>query len=295
MNTPLRQKFIRDMQIRGFSPRTIKSYVWGVEKLARHYMLRPSELSIEQIHGFQQHLIVKEKVSFPYYKVIVCGLRFFYRHTLGREDVVAYIPFAKQPRKLPVILDQEEVRRLFEVIEDIKYKTLLMTLYSAGLRLFEACKLKVEDIDSDRMLIRVEEGKGGKDRLVQLSTVLLTQLRVYYKSQGGTIQTYLFPAKGRDAPLNTNSVQKKMKTYREKARLKKRATPHSLRHAFATHLLESGENLLKIQQAMGHAHLQTTLVYLHCAKNYINRGTSPLDTLYQHAQGFAPRGKEARP
>lgn len=254
---------IDDLRIRNYAQRTIDTYVERVAQFARHFGKSPHLLGPEQIRQYQLHLVEIRQASWAVFNQSVCALRFLYRVSLKKDWTVAHIPFPKQEKKLPVVLSLQEVGRLLESLENLKHRTLLMTLYGAGLRLSEALQLRVEDIDSQRMVLRVCQSKGRKDRYAALSVTLLEQLRRYWKQYRPF--PWLFPGKAEDAPLSKSAVRRVCKRAAGKAGLTKRVSPHILRHSFATHLLEAGTDLKTIQMLLGHRSLRTTSLYLHVA------------------------------
>ena len=204
--TTLRQRMIDDLKVRNRSARTIQSYIAHVAKFAPHFGKSPELLGPEEIRQYQVYLVEQRRVSWSYFNQAVCALRFLYRHTLGRDWAVAHIPFPRQPRKLPVVLSQAEVIRLFDAIRSLKLRAMLMTAYAAGLRLAEVTHLQVSDIDSERMVIRVRQGKGQKDRYVMLSPTLLELLRLYWRAEQPS--SWLFPSKSKEQPINHSVVQR---------------------------------------------------------------------------------------
>ena len=223
----------------------------------------PHLLGPEQIRQYQVFLVETKKASWPVFNQTVCALRFFYRVCLNKDWAVEHIPFPKQEKKLPVVLSPHEVARLLRTLDNLKHRTLLMTIYAAGLRLSEALHLAVSDIDSQRMVLRIRRGKGRKDRYAPLSETLLGQLRMYWKRNQPA--SWLFPGKEDGSALSKSSVQRVCKQAAGRAGLAKRVSPHVLRHCFATHLLEAGTDLKTIQVLLGHRSLNTTSVYLHVA------------------------------
>lgn len=265
----LRQRMIEDLRIRNYSPRTINIYVERVARFAQYFGKSPDQLGPSQIRQFQVFLVETKKASWAELNQTVCALRFFYRVCLGKKWIIQHIPFPKREKKLPVVLSREEMRRVLEVIG--------MTLYATGLRLSEPLNLLVKDIDSQRMLIRVLQGKGKKDRYVPLSETLLKQLRRYWKDHRPS--SWLFPSTDARRPLEGSSVQKVCTQAALKAGLSKRVSPHILRHSFATHLLEAGTDLKTIQVLLGHSSLSTTSVYLHVAAQAPGHRRQALDLL----------------
>jgi len=256
---------IEDMQIRNLSPHTIDAYVRAVAKFAQHFGKSPTLLGPEQIRAYQLFLVRQKNASWSTFNQTVCALRLFYGTTLKKDWSISHIPFPKQPRKLPVVLSSDEVRTFLQAVQNIKHHTLFMTMYSAGLRLGEATQLLVSDIDSSRNVIRVRQGKGNKDRYVTLFPSLLEALRNYWRHCRP--RPWLFPGSPIEQPISHSAVQQVCTRTRRKLSLTKPVTPHSFRHAFATHLLETGTDLRTIQVLLGHRSLSTTAVYLHVAVN----------------------------
>jgi integrase/recombinase XerD len=275
--TPLRRRMIDDMTLRNFTPATIEAYVRCVARFARHFRASPDLLGPEQVRAYLLHLLQERHVSLSYYKLTRCALRFFYRETLGRDDVPQSLAPVKQPRTLPVVLGPDELARFFAAITNLKHRALLMTAYAAGLRVSEVTRLRVTDIDSARMVIRVYRGKGQKDRYVMLSPRLLEILRAYWKA--ARPGDFLFPGAGPDRPLTTGSVRKVCCRARRAAGLGKQVTVRALRHSFATHLLESGTDLRTIQVLLGHRSFSTTARYVHVATAALAATRSPFDRL----------------
>jgi integrase/recombinase XerD len=275
--TPLRRRMIEDMTLRNFTPQTIRSYVWCVARFARFFNSSPEQLGPEDARAYLVYLVQERRVSLSYYKQTRAALRFLYRVTLGRNDVPDAIPPVKQPRTLPVVLSPEEVACFFAAIRNLKHRAILMTAYAAGLRISEVTQLQVSDIDSKRMVIRVRQGKGRKDRYVMLSPRLLEFLRAYWKAaRPGHI---LFPGATPDQPITTESIKKVCQRARVAAGLGKLITAHTLRHSFATHLLEAGTDLRTIQVLLGHRSFSTTARYVHVATAALPSIKSPFDRL----------------
>ena len=216
-------------------------------------------------------------MSWSSFNQAVCGLRFLYEVTLHKDWTIRHIPFGKRPKKLPVVLSDEEASRLLECVENPKHRAVLMTCYAAGLRLREATHLKIEHIDGDRQQLHIVAGKGSKERLVPASPRLLEQLRAYWKLRRPSM--FLFPGKTYDRPLSSATIQKAMKLAIAQAGIKKDATPHTLRHSWATGMLEAGVDLLTISKILGHASFVTTMIYLHVRRQHFDRTPSPLDWL----------------
>nr|WP_249784641.1 tyrosine-type recombinase/integrase [Bradyrhizobium sp. IC3195] len=258
------------------SPATQQSYLNAVAKLSRYFGRSPDRLDLEDIRAFQVHLVATG-MSWPALNQIVCALRFFYAVTLGHDTVPERIAYARKPRKLPVVLSADEVVRFLEAIPSLKSRTALTTVYAAGLRVSEVVLLKVVDIDSQRMLIRVEHGKGGKDRYVMFSPQLLRILRTYWRLTRP--KRWLFPRRDDERPLVPNVLHAACRSACAAAGLSKSVTVHTLRHTFATHLLENGADVRIIQVLLGHASLASTARYTQVATKTISNTPSPLDRL----------------
>ncbi len=276
MSTILRQRMIEDLRIRNYSPRTIDIYIRHVASFANHFGKSPHLLGTEHIREYQVYLVEKKKASWAVFNQTVSALRFLYKNTLGREEFIYQLQYPRQESRLPVILSPPELTRLFESVEDLKKKTILKVMYGAGLRLNEARQLKARDIDSDRMLIRVEQGKGRKDRYVELSACLLSALREYWKVY--LPENWLFPGRSQKYPIHETAIQRVFSQARLKARIEKPVSAHTMRHCYATHHLESGTDLRTIPLALGHRSLTTTAIYLHVAMGakQSSRNTSDL-------------------
>jgi site-specific recombinase XerD len=266
-----------DMTIRNFSPYTQRNYLFTVSRLARHFKISPAELGSEQLRDYLNHLSAA-KVSPSYFNTTVAALRFLYTITLEREWDPVKLPFQKRPRKLPAVLSLEEVTQFLATIPDGKMRSVLVTAYAAGLRVFEVVALRPHDIDSKRMVLRVADGKGGKERLVMLSPKLLDLLRTYWKAERPRGE-WLFPGRDPDQHISIRSVQLACQTARASAGIGKHITMHTLRHSFATHLLEAGTDLCTIRLLLGHRSLSTTARYLHVATSAVCAAPSPLDRL----------------
>jgi len=266
-----------DKQIHNFSPRTVECYTYHVGRFAKFFGKSPEQLGPEEVRTYQIHLVQEREVGWSAFNQAVCALRFLYRHTLPRDWHVERIPFGKKPKTLPAVLSGEEVHQLLKCVQPIKQRTVFVTLYAAGLRLSEALQLRVTDIDSRGMQLLVAHGKGNKQRQIPLSPRLLEVLRQYWNELRPNL--YLFPGKTNDRPLSGSVIQKGCKLAAEQAGLKKRVTPHTLRHSYATGLLEAGVDLLTIGQLLGHSRFSSTLIYLHVRRPHLNSTPSPLDWL----------------
>jgi integrase/recombinase XerD len=274
-----KEKMIEHLKIKGFSPKTIKAYTSCMKNFIKFIKIPPDKVEHNDIYLYQLDLVKNRKVSYCYFNQTVCALRFFYRHVCKKDWNIEHIAYQKKGFSLPHVINKQEVKSLLSQIDNIKHKAIVSTIYSAGLRLQEAVNLRVEDIDSKRLLLRVHQGKGRKDRYVMLSPILLKLLRKYYRNTYPKPITYLFTGSNHPNHIHPRHVQRIVQEARYKAGIKKQVTPHTLRHSFATHLLEDGVNIRIIQRLLGHRSLITTALYTHVASNYVNRTQSPLDTL----------------
>lgn len=264
MSSLLRTRLIEDLRIRNYSPRTIEVYVHCIAQFAKYFGKSPEQLAEGHVREYQRYLVEEKKASWAYFNQSVCALRFLYGKTLHQDWTVKHIPFPRTEKRLPQVLSTGEVSKLFAAVRTLKTRTIVQTMYGAGLRLTEALRLKPADIDSHRMVLRIQQGKGRQDRYVTLSPTLLETLRDYYRTyrpQG----PWLFPSRDPQSPTHPTAVQRACRTAARRAGLKKRVTTHTLRHSFATNLLEAGVDLRTIQILLGHASLNTTALYLHVA------------------------------
>lgn len=275
--TPLRKRMLEELQRRNYSETTAECYVRNVAEFANYFHRSPDLLGAEEIKQFQLHLINDKKIAWSTYIQAMAALRFFYVKTLGQTFMAEKIPYPKRPRHLPSVLSQEEVKHLLDATTSLKDRAILMTLYGAGLRVSEACRLAMTDIDSSRMVIHVRQAKGHKDRDVMLSPVLLETLRLYWKQRRP--RRWLFPGYGTDRPITTKAVFLMTQKAAARAGIRKTVSPHVLRHSFATHLLESGTDVRTIQLLLGHVDLETTVIYLHVSQHHVQQTTSPLDVV----------------
>lgn len=273
----LRQRMIDDLRLRNYAPKTIDVYVRSVAQFARHFGKSPEALGPEHIREYQIFLVNTKKASWPLFNIAVCALRFFYRFTLCKPWMVEHIPFPKQEKKLPVVLSQKELATFFQAVLNLKHRTVLMTMYSCGVRISEALALHLDDIDSSRMLIRVRQGKGRRDRYTILTPTLLDSLREYWKSTRP--RPWLFPGGNPQQPLTQGAMQIVVRKARKKSGLTKPVTTHTMRHCFATHLLEAGVDLRTIQLLLGHRSLNTSATYLHVAAGAVRSDGKPIDLL----------------
>src|SRR5450631_742904 len=276
--TPLRQRMSEDMQVRNLAPHTQRSYLQQVSQFARHFGKSPELLGPDDIRAYQLHLTRDKRLAASSILVAVAAIRFLYKVTLKREwNIDDAIPACRKPQKLPVVMSQEEVNRFLLAVENPKHRVILTVCYAAGLRVSEAVRLTPEAIDSQRMVIRVAAGKGSKDRYVMLSPKLLDILRAYWRK--ARPQHWLFPGDLPGQPITASAVEVVCRQVREQAAISKPVTPHSLRHAFAVHLLESGADVRTTQLLLGHRSLSTTAKYLRIATSKVCATSSPLDLL----------------
>ena len=294
--TQLRKKMLEEIQRRNYSHRTARTYVRIVRDFAEHFHQPPDKLGPEQIRQYQAHLFQAKQLAPATVSQYVSALRFLFVKTLRRHFLAEYIPFPKSRKRLPTVLSPEEVTRLIDAACNLYHRTLLMTLYSTAVRRAELCRLKVQDIDSQRMMIRINQGKGGRDREVPLSPKLLETLRVYFRWMRPA--TFLFPGtvKGvrADIPISPNTVWLACRQAAQRAGITKRLSPHSLRHSCASHLLEAGADLRTIQVLLGHSRLEHTLIYLHLSPKHLQAIPNPLDALeVSHLDGV-PRSRRLK-
>lgn len=248
--TPLRQRMLDDMKVRNLSPKTQVAYIAQVAKFAKHFGKSPEQLGREEIRAYQVYLVNEKRVSWSLFNQTVCALRFLFRTTLDRKDSIEHIPFPRQERKLPVVLSLSEVNQFLGAISNTKHRAIMMTAYAGGLRISEVVKLRVADIDSERMVIHIRQGKGHKDRYVMLSPKLLEVLRAYW--QISRPRNWLFPGSRLQDPIAVDTVQRAAQKATRNSGLQKKVTVRALRHSFATHLLEGGTDVRTIQVLLGH-------------------------------------------
>jgi integrase/recombinase XerD len=279
--TQLRAKMLEELQRRNYSKSTARAYIRVVRDFAEHFHCSPNKLGPEQLRQYQAHLFHTKKLSPASVSQYASALRFFFVKTLRRHFLIEHITYPKRPKRLPTVLSPEEVGRLIDSACNLYQRTLLMTLYSTGVRRAELCSLKVSDIDSKRMMIHVHQGKGSRDREVPLSPRLLETLRVYWRWMKP--KTFLFPGTTKgwraDRPITSNMVWLACREAAQAAGLDKYVSPHTLRHSYASHLLEAGADLRTIQVLLGHARLEHTLIYLHLSPKYLHAIPNPLETL----------------
>ena len=286
--SPLRRRMLDDMTMRRFTPDTQRDYIRTVRKLAAFLGRSPDTATAEDLRAFQLHLTATG-VQAPTINTIVTVLRFFFKVTLDRAEITRHLVFVYEPRKLPRVLSPEEVLRLLEAAANPKHKAALSVAYGAGLRAMEVVALKVSDVDSKRMMLRVEQGKGGKDRFAMLSPQLLELLRDWWRIARPAV--WMFPGRDRISPMTTRQLNRVCHMAAERAGLPSWVAPHTLRHSFATHLLEQNIDVRVIQVLLGHAKLDTTARYTQVATNIIREVMSPLDRLTP----LTPKGMDAPP
>jgi integrase/recombinase XerD len=274
--SPLRRRMIEDMNVRNFVEKTRNDYIRHVKSFTALLGRSPDTATAEDLRRFQLHQ-TETGVRAPSINGAVAALRFFFTVTLDRPEMARYLTFVREPRKIPLVLSPEEVARLLEAAPGPKYKAALSAAYGAGLRVSEVVALKVSDVDSKRMLLRIEQGKGQKDRFAMLSPQLLELLRDWYRIARPPV--WLFPGRDPMLPLTTRQFNRAVHAAADMAEIKKRVTPHTLRHSFATHLLEQNIDVRMIQVLLGHAKLDTTALYTRVATNTIRAVMSPLDRL----------------
>jgi site-specific recombinase XerD len=279
-----------ELQRRNYSSATTRGYIHAIKQFADYFHRSPEQLGGTEIRRFQLYLLKEKKLAPGTVEGRMSALRFLYKKTLKRRDI-AYddLIFPKTPQKLPVVLSPEEVTRLIEAAPNLLHRTILMVLYGTGIRRTEASLLKVSDIDSERMVIHVHQGKGSRDRDVPMTTKLLEVLREYWRWKRPKV--YLFPStsghRGVEHPISDKTVWYAVKEAGKRAGIQKRIGPHTLRHSFATNLMEAGTDLRTIQLLMGHAHLEDTTVYLHLSQRHLHAAANPLDQITIRGHGEA--------
>jgi len=279
--THCRRIMLEELQRRNFSPTTIRSYLYAVERFARHFKCRPDRLNHTHLRSYQAHLLRTGQLQPKTVRLHVSALRFFFVKTLRRRYLLDDTPYPKAPQRLPLILSVEEMARLIDAADGLYHRTMLMVLYSTGIRSAELLQLQVADIDSRRMLIHIRQGKGGRDRFVPLSPTLLATLRVYYRWMRP--QTWLFPGMVHnwraDKPITKRVLWEAVVTAATRAGFRRRVSPHLIRHSYATHLLEGGADLRTIQLLLGHVNIRHTALYLHLSQKHLQAVANPLDAL----------------
>ena len=295
--THLRRMMLEELQRRNYAPNTVKAYIRIIRDFADYFHRPPDTLGPPHLRQYQAHLFQERKLDSGTVQQYVAALRFFYVKTLKRPYLLDEIPRPKRGRKLPVILSLEEVAQLIDAARNLFHRTILMTLYSTGVRRAELCRLQVTDIESPRMMVHIRNGKGGHDRDVPLSTTLLETLRVYWRWMKP--KTYLFPGTVKnwraDVPVTPKVPWDACREAAKRAGITKRLSPHTLRHCFATHLLEAGADLRTIQVLLGHRKLEHTLIYLHLSQRHLTAVPNPLDTLTVSSPDTAKRSRRLAP
>lgn len=276
--TELRRRMIRAMTVRGFAPRTHESYLAAVHRLAAHYRRPPDQLTVEEVQAHLEHLVTVRKLSYSTCSIAANAFRFFFHVTLGRDRVHFDVPMPKMPQRLPEILSREEVSRILEAPPLPRHRFLLATAYAAGLRVSEVIALKFADVDRDRKTLRVEQGKGRKDRYLPLSPRWLAQLDVHAASLSPR-SIWIFPSRKGSRPIDITVAQKIYTMAKLRAGIAKHGGIHALRHAFATHLIESGTDVMTVQRLLGHRDVTTTMRYFHLSQGRLAVVRSPLDDL----------------
>ena len=283
--TPLRQRLLEELQRRNYSPKTIACYVQHVAQFARHFGRSPDQLGADAIRAWQLHLLQVKHASWSAYNQSSCALRFFYGTCLGQTDLVAAIPYGRRPKILPAVLSREEVLQFFAAFPTDPDRTMVRTTYACGLRIGEVTRLRVADIDSARGVLLVRQSKGHKDRQVPLSPQLLQELRDYWRRYRP--KDWLFPGVGAAGHRSINALQRRVTRAVRALGWQKHVSLHTLRHSYATHLLEAGVDVVTLQHLLGHNHLETTARYLHVSTLHLQRLPNPLDALVA-----APRAPE---
>jgi integrase/recombinase XerD len=293
--TRLRQRMLEELQRRNYSQETTRSYIFAVRQFAEYFGKSPEKLGAEEIRRYQLHLLNEKKYAPGTVEIRMSALRFLYKKTLKRRDLAFDdLVYPKRPQKLPVVLSPEEVTLLIEATPNPMHRAILMVLYGTGIRRTEASLLKVSDIDSQRMVMHIRQGKGSRDRDVPLSPKLLEALREYWRRKKP--KDFLFPSsaghRGPEQPISDKTVWNICKEAAVRAGIQKKIGPHTLRHSFATHHMEAGTDLRTIQLLLGHAHLEHTTVYLHLSHRHLQTAIDPLDQLAIHKQEQPPQLKD---
>lgn len=274
----IRDRMVAELELRGVAEATKKAYLMCCRLFVAHFMRSPEQLGATETKAFILHLIRERKASPASVGVYVAAVRFLYRSVLRNPEAVEDLPRPKVPKRLPRVPSREEIEQLLRAVRSVKYRAILIVAYGAGLRISEACRLQIADVDSKQMVLHIHAAKGGKDRLVPLSPKMLSTLRTYWvetKPPG----PFLFPGRLPNRPITKDAVRKVMKRALSEAGVKKRMTLHSLRHGFATHLLEDGEDIRVLQALLGHSHIQTTAHYARVTTRRLRKVKSPLDRL----------------
>jgi len=273
----LREQMKMDLKLKGYSPKTQTAYLGYMKNFAQYFGRSPAKMGEEEIRKYLYYLVTEKQVSTSSINGAYSALKFFYQTVLQGNWNIAKIPRTKVRKKLPIVLDGSEIKQLFAVTANLKHRALLMTTYSAGLRVSETAHLKVSSIDSKRMQLRIAQGKGNKDRYTLLSPITLDLLRDYWRQYRPF--SWLFPGRLPDRPISIRAIQKVFENAKRKAGIKKPATVHTLRHSFATHLLEAGTDIYRVQKLMGHTTPKTTTIYIHLRRQDLLKVVSPMDSL----------------
>ncbi len=273
----LREQMLADLQLKGLTPKTQKIYLREVRNYAKYFGKSPEQLGEKELREYLLYLLNERKLAKGTYRFYYQGLKFLYKHTLKQQEVVEKIHCPRGKKKLPVVLDLAEVKTLLSVMENLKHRAILTITYSAGLRISETARLKVSDIDSKRMMVRVQQGKGGKDRYTILSKTALECLRQYWRAYRP--KEWLFEGQKEGTHICISSIRQIFLEAKERAGITKPVSPHTLRHSFATHLIEAGTSLHHVQLLLGHRSPTTTTVYLHVSRMNLAQVTSPLDSI----------------
>lgn len=287
--SPLRQRMLAELKLKGREPNTHTAYIDAVARFAAYFDKSPDQLGKEDVRRYLLYLIEERHLVESSVNVAYWALRFFYDHVAGKKGLIDDVSHPTDTKKLPAVLNQDELDQFFAVIKNVKHEAMLMVALDAGLRASEVVKLKIEDIDSQRMLIRVQRSKGKKDRYVNLSTQLLQLLREYWLVRRP--KEWLFPGRYPDRHMCACSLSNQCRDYRHRAKMRKAVTPHMLRHTFATMLLDAGVNIRKIQILLGHRSLKTTARYTHVSTQSLRTTTTPLQLMQQ--RGKTKKGKRA--
>lgn len=299
--TPLRERMLEELRRRNYSPDTARGYIHAVAQFAEYFHKSPEVLGVEEIGQFQLYLLEEKKLAIGTIALRMGALRFLYKRVLKRRDLdFENLPLLKTPKKLPVVLSPEEVNRLIEAAPNLLYRTMLILLYATGLRRTEASRLKLSDIDSSLMLIHVRQGKGARDRELPLTQKLLDTLRHYWRCCKIKPRVYLFPSHWEDSaeekPISDKTIWNACHESALRAGIHKRLGPHTLRHCFATHMLEAGADLRTIQLLLGHQRLKETAIYLHPSRRHLQAAVNPLDQIMVSAHpASAKRAETAAP
>jgi len=288
----LQEQMKADLTLKGYSEHTHEGYLRYLRRFAKHFMRSPAEMGEEEVRAFLLYLVREQKADPYLQKAYISALKFFYRTTLERPEVVANIPNPKLPKRMPVVLSMEEVLAIFEAIRYIKHKAMIATTYGAGLRIAEVCSLRKADIDSQRMRILIH-GKGNKDRYCLLSPMILELLREYYRKVRPK-GDWLFPGRNPQKHLTRSSIHQALKKAVKKVGIKKKVSMHALRHSFATHLLEHGTDIRFVQVLLGHASIRSTMRYTHVSNAALSQIESPWDRLLKAQKQGGPPCKEPK-